>query len=85
LPTLWPNAFGNLGKESKNRWIMNIPISDRSIQNKFKYTADFGVSENYNLQTAASFAAAIQANLQKQGVQEIAGTYRRKSSTILTH
>ncbi len=57
---------------------MNIPISDRQIQKKFKHAADFGVSGNYNLQTAAAFAAAIQAHLQKQGVQEIAGTYRRK-------
>lgn len=57
---------------------MNIPISDRQIQKKFKHAADFGVSGNYNLQTAAAFAAAIQAHLQKQGVQEIAGTYRRE-------
>ncbi len=58
--------------------MMNIPISERQIQKKFKHAADFGVSGNYNLQTAAEFAAAIQAHLQKQGVQEISGTYRRE-------
>ena len=57
---------------------MNIPISDRQIQKKFKHAADFSVSGNYNLQTAAAFAAAIQAHLQKQGVQEIVGSYRRE-------
>ena len=57
---------------------MNIPISERQIQKKFKHAADFGVSGNYNLQTAAAFAAAIQAHVQKPGVQEIAGTYRRE-------
>ena len=57
---------------------MNIPICDRQIQKKFKHAADFGISGNYNLQTAAAFAAAIQAHLQKQGVQEIVGSYRRE-------
>ena len=57
---------------------MNIPICDRQIQKKFKHAADFGVSGNYNLQTATAFAAAIQAHLQKQGVQEIVGSYRRE-------
>jgi hypothetical protein len=58
---------------------MNILISDRQIQKKFKHATDFGVSGNYNLETAAAFAKAIQAHLQKQGVQEIAGTYRRQA------
>lgn len=55
---------------------MNILISDRQIQKKFKHAIDFGVSGNYNLETAAAFKQAIQAHLQKQGLQEIAGTYR---------
>ncbi len=46
-------------------------MCDRQIQKKFKHAADFGVSGNYNLQTAA-----IQTHVQKQGVHEIAGTYR---------
>jgi len=57
---------------------INLPISDRQIQKKFKHATDFGVSGNYNLQTASAFAAAIQTHVQKQGVEEIAGTYRRQ-------
>ncbi|HLO50375.1 MAG TPA: colicin D domain-containing protein [Kamptonema sp.] len=55
---------------------MIIPISELQIQKKFKHAGDFGILGNYNLQTAATFAAAIQAHVQKPGVQEIAGTYR---------
>jgi len=57
---------------------INLLVSERQIQKKFKHAADFGISGNYNLQTAAAFAAAIQTHVQKQGVQEIAGTYRRQ-------
>lgn len=53
-----------------------IQISERQLQKKFKHAADFGVSGNYNSQTATAFAAAITAHVQKSGVQVVAGTYR---------
>jgi hypothetical protein len=38
---------------------INLLVSERQIQKKFKHAADFGISGNYNLPTAAAFAAAI--------------------------
>lgn len=57
---------------------MKIHISPRQLQKKFKHAAAFGVAGEYNSQTAAAFEAAILAHLQKPGVVEIAGRYRRE-------
>ncbi|WP_366665108.1 colicin D domain-containing protein [Microcoleus sp. bin48.metabat.b7b8b9.023] len=64
---------------------VNLRGCDRQIQKKFKHAADFGISGNYNLQTAAAFAEAIQTHVQKQECRKlrvlIAG---HQSSTTLT-
>ncbi|PSO92684.1 MAG: hypothetical protein BRC46_08230 [Cyanobacteria bacterium QS_6_48_18] len=42
-----------------------ILISERQLQKKFKHAADFGISGDYNLQTATAFAANIKAHVQQ--------------------
>ena len=58
-----------------------ILISERQLQKKFKHAADFGISGDYNLQTATAFAANIKAHVQQVRVQVISGTYRTQPVT----
>lgn len=64
------------------RKIVNITITDKQLQKKFKHAGDFGVDGNYNPDKAGEFKQAIVDHVNSPGTREIVGTYRGNPVTF---